>query len=229
MSSKLFEKIITKNQIINGKLNVNERILKKIYNSLNKNSQILENKKIKQENLIKQNIKKLNNINFEIKKILESFNKVFKPSIGKISLLYKKVGDIFYIKARFYWHGKQREVQIGSIPSVISTVNNMIDRDILKSIKPFKNYDIKWEAILKNPKLVDAIKEIAIVKSQEYILRQLVKKPTSSTKSNLERNKDKDLINDELESINQKLDYSYDQTNLNEEENWYDRWRKENL
>ena len=77
MSSSLFDKILINNQIINGKLNVDERVLKKVYNSLNKNFERLESKKNKQEQLIKTNIKNLNNIKAQIRKNLESYNKGF--------------------------------------------------------------------------------------------------------------------------------------------------------
>ena len=229
MSSSLFDKILINNQIINGKLNVDERVLKKVYNSLNKNFERLESKKNKQEQLIKTNIKNLNNIKAQIKKNLESYNKAFKPSINKISLLYKKVGEAFYIKARFYWHGKQREVQIGSIASVISIINKLIENKKLTSLAPLTNYKLKWESILNNPQLINAIKEIASIKSQEYILRKLLEddplllRPVESKKNN------QDFIDINQKTIDEDSTDIYVASDLDEEESWYDRWRKENL
>ena len=229
MSSSLFDKILINNQIINGKLNVDERVLKKVYNSLNKNFERLESKKNKQEQLIKANIKSLNNIKAQIKKNLESYNKAFKPSINKISLLYKKVGEAFYIKARFYWHGKQREVQIGSISSVISIINKLIEKKILKSLAPLTNYKLKWESILNNPQLINAIKEIASIKSQEYILRKLLEDDPLLLRSIESKKNNQDFIDIDQKTIDEDSTDIYVASDLDEEENWYDRWRKDNL
>ena len=229
MSSSLFDKILINNQIINGKLNVDERVLKKVYNSLNKNFERLESKKNKQEQLIKANIKNLNNIKAQIKKNLESYNKAFKPSINKISLLYKKVGEAFYIKARFYWHGKQREVQIGSISSVISIINKLIEKKKLKSLAPLTNYKLKWESILNNPQLINAIKEIASIKSQEYILRKLLEEDPLLLRSIESKKNNQDFIDVNQKSIDENPADIYVASDLNEEESWYDRWRKDNL
>ena len=229
MSSSLFDKILINNQIINGKLNVDERILKKVYNSLNKNFERLESKKNKQEQLIKANIKSLNNLKAQIKKNLESYNKAFKPSINKISLLYKKVGEIFYIKARFYWHGKQREVQIGTISSVISIINKLIKKKILKSLAPLNNNKLKWESILDNPQLINAIKEIASIKSQEYILRKLMQDDPLLLRSIENKKNNQDFVNINQESTDEDTTDIYVASDLDEGESWYDRWRKENL
>ena len=229
MSSSLFDKILINNQIINGKLNVDERVLKKVYNSLNKNFERLESKKNKQEQLIKANIKSLNNIKAQIKKNSESYNKAFKPSISKISLLYKKVGEAFYIKARFYWHGKQREVQIGSISSVISIINKLIEKKKLKSLAPLTNYKLKWESILNNPQLINAIKEIASIKSQEYILRKLLEEDPLLLRSIESKKNNQDFIDVNQKSIDENPADIYVASDLNEEESWYDRWRKDNL
>ena len=229
MPSSLFDKILINNQIINGKLNVDERVLKKVYNSLNKNFERLESKKNKQEQLIKANIKSLNNIKAQIKKNSESYNKAFKPSINKISLLYKKVGEAFYIKARFYWHGKQREVQIGSISSVISIINKLIEKKILKSLAPLTNYKLKWESILNNPQLINAIKEIASIKSQEYILRKLLEDDPLLLRSIESKKNNQDFIDIDQKTIDEDSTDIYVASDLDEEENWYDRWRKDNL
>ena len=48
------------------------------------------------------------------------------------------MGDAFYIKARFYWEGKQREVQVGSILNVLNIINTMISKNMLDGLKPIK-------------------------------------------------------------------------------------------
>ena len=97
-----------------------------------------------------------------IKKNSESLQKSFYPSTNKISLLHKKQGEFYYLKARFYWRGKQREVQVGSIPNVIEIINSIISNNLVigkkisneayKKMKKLANYKKifrMWDFFLK--------------------------------------------------------------------------------
>ena len=126
MSAQLFDEILEKNQLIKGRLNFNKIDLEKLYQALEKDNNRLKKKQARQEEIIKANITERNKINSQIKRNSESIQKSFYPSTNKISLIYKKQGEFNYVKARFYWGGKQREVQVGSIPNVIEVINSMI-------------------------------------------------------------------------------------------------------
>ena len=119
MSASLIDKILENNQLIKGRLNFKRADLEKLYRALEKDNESLNKKRDHQEEINKSNITKRNEINSLIKKNYESLQKSFYPSTNKISLLYKRQGEFYYVKARFYWGGKQREVQVGSIPIVI--------------------------------------------------------------------------------------------------------------
>ena len=169
MSAPLFTKILENNQLINGRLNADKFGLEKLFIALQKDSERLIRKQARQEEIIKSSISKRNEIKLQIKRNSESIQKSFHPSNEKISLLYKKMGDIFYIKARFYWEGKQREVQVGSIPTVIEIINKMISNKLLEGLKPVRAKKLTWNEIKKRSNLMNGIKKIASLKSQEYI------------------------------------------------------------
>ena len=122
----LLNKILENNQLVKGRLRVSQSELEKLYQSLENNTDQLKKKLYHQEELIRSQIRKRNRIKFQLKRNLESINKTFHPSKKNISLLFKKQGESSYIKARLYWGGRQREVQVGSIAIVLKMINNMI-------------------------------------------------------------------------------------------------------
>ena len=61
------------------------------------------------------------------------------------------MGDAFYIKARFYWEGKQREVQVGSIPIVLEIINTMIYNKSLEGLKPVKAKNLHGMKLIRDP------------------------------------------------------------------------------
>ena len=233
MSVPSFNEILEKNQLIHGRLNVKPADLEKLYQTLKKDNDRLNKKKAHYEEVIKLNITKRNEIKFQVKRNYESVQKSFYPSQNKISLLYKKQSKIYYIKARFYWEGKQREVQVGSIPHVIEIINSMIANKLFPNIKTIKTKKLTWEQIIKIPNLIVAIKEIASLKSQEYILRRLIQDKLMVM----------DMIDDSIgKEINiTDIDEEFhrvpannksDNMGINESEEgveWYNKWRRDNL
>ena len=135
------------NQLVNGRLNADKSDLEKLFMVLQKDSEKLIRKQNRQEEIIKSSISKRNEIKLQIKRNSESIQKSFYPSNEKTSLLYKKMGDVFYIKSRFYWEGKQREVQVGSIPSVLEIINRMISNNMLEGLKPVLVNKFTWNEI----------------------------------------------------------------------------------
>ena len=173
-SAPLFNKILKTNHLIKGRLNVTNSDLKKLFMSLHKYDERLRNKQSQQEKKIRNQIKKYNALKVKRKHNLETLQKSFYPTINKISLLYKNQKGAHYIKARFYWESKQREVQVGSISSVINIINSMIEYEILTDLSKIKSPSISWEKINKDPNIINAVKAIASLKAQEYILRRLL-------------------------------------------------------
>ena len=227
MSAQLFDEILEKNQLVNGRLNVNKTDLEKLYRALKKDKDGLKKKQERQEEIIKANITERNKIYSQIKRNSESVQKSFYPSTNKISLLYKKQGEFYYVKARFYWGGKQREVQVGSIPNVIEIINTMIVNKLLPGVKIIKVKKLTWEQINKRPILIDAIKEIASLKAQEYILRRLM-----HDKLNIVDEMDENIRLDIEENSHSvaKHEPVYEEEDESEEGiEWYKKWRRDNL
>ena len=233
MPAPLFNEILEKNQLIKGRLNANQADLEKLYQTLQKDSDRLKRKQIRQEEIIKSTLAKRNEIKLQIKRNSESIQKSFHPSSEKISLLYKKMGDAFYIKARFYWEGKQREVQVGSIPIVLEIINTMISNKLLEGLKPVKAKKLTWNEIKKRSNLMNGIKKIASLKSQEYILRKLMFNKLniigSKDISTIDKDETPEISRDNSQNPENYKSETVEVTGLEDGDNWYDRWRKDNL
>ena len=233
MSAPLFTEILEKNQLINGRLNADQSDLEKLFMALQKDAERLIRKQTRQEEIIKSSISKRNEIKLQIKRNSESIQKSFHPSNEKISLLYKKMGDIFYLKARFYWEGKQREVQVGSIPSVIEIINKMISNKLLEGLKPVRAKKLTLNEIKKRPDLMNGIKKIASLKSQEYILRKLMFNKLniigSKDISTIDKDETPEISRDNSQNPENYKSETVEVTGLEDGDNWYDRWRKDNL
>ena len=233
MPTPLFTKILGNNQLINGRLNADKSDLEKLFMVLQKDSERLVRKQARQEEIIKSSISKRNEIKLQIKRNSESIQKSFHPSNEKISLLYKKMGDVFYIKARFYWEGKQREVQVGSIPSVIEIINKMISNKLLEGLKPVRAKKLTWNEIKKRSHLMNGIKKIASLKSQEYILRKLMFNNLnilgSKDMATIKEDQIPEIDGDNIPNPENYKSETVEETELEDGDNWYDRWRKDNL
>ena len=233
MPTPLFTKILGNNQLINGRLNADKSDLEKLFMVLQKDSDRLVRKQNRQEAIIKSSISKRNEIKLQIKRNSESIQKSFHPSNEKISLLYKKMGDVFYIKARFYWEGKQREVQVGSIPTVLEIINTMISNKLLKGLKPVRAKKLTWNEIKKRPHLMNGIKKMASLKSQEYILRKLMFNKLniigSKDISTIDKDETPEITRDNSQNPENYKSETVEVTEVEDGDNWYDRWRKDNL
>jgi hypothetical protein len=233
MPTPLFTKILGNNQLINGRLNADKSDLEKLFMVLQKDSERLVRKQNRQEAIIKSSISKRNEIKLQIKRNSESIQKSFHPSNEKISLLYKKMGDVFYIKARFYWEGKQREVQVGSIPTVLEIINTMISNKLLKGLKPVRAKKLTWNEIKKRSHLMNGIKKIASLKSQEYILRKLMFNKLniigSKDISTIDKDETPEITRDNSQNPENYKSETVEVTEVEDGDNWYDRWRKDNL
>ena len=231
ISAPLFNKIIETNQLIKGRLNVNNSDLKKLYTTLQRDDQRLINKQSHHEKMIKAQISKCNDIKFERKRIHQSLQKSFNHTNNKVSLLYKNQGGTYYIKSRFYWEGKQREVQVGSIPIVIEIINTLIINNILTDMKQVKTNNVSWDQINKRPALVDAVKLIASLKAQEYILRRLLAAKLNVMDKTDDQKEDKSQAKaEEMQHKSSDSNYPNDEGAKSiEGVEWYERWRRDNL
>ena len=229
-SVSLINNILESNHLIKGRLNVEYVELKKLYAALQKNDERLKNKQSHHEKIIKSQINKRNAIKFQRKRNFESLQKSFYPITTRVSLLYKNQGGAYYIKARFYWEGRQREVQVGSISIVSEIVNTMIDNKILMNMKKLKTNKLSWKQINSHPELIDAIKGVASLKAQEYIIRKLLAFKIKIV-DNIDNQDQKDENKSEVIETSQ-YSSSNDPSSIEEKQGgveWYEKWREKNL
>ena len=229
----LLNKILENNQLVKGRLRVSQSELEKLYQSLNNNTDQLTKKLHSQEELIRSQIRKRNGIKFQLKRNLECINKTFHPSKKNISLLFKKQRESSYIKARLYWGGRQREVQVGSIAIVLKMINNMISKGILSDLIKIRAKKLTWKQIKQKPELIEAIKAIAAFKFQEYIIRQLLAEKNNKIDSNIQDGKRVEksrLAEEEIEKVHSEHERADTSQNAPVEKvDWYIQWRRNNL
>ena len=217
-------KIIKDNQLIKGRLRLSLTDIRKIYRTQKLQNQKIRKKIAFNEKIIESQIAKNKKLRSELKYLEETIQKAFHPSTKNISLLYKSMGKKEYIKARFYWQGMQREVQVGSIPIVLDIVSNMFTQGYLKKFKLNEGGSpMTWKRLKNNTNLIEATKEIAALKFQEYILRKISDGTGSIEKSDAQgKIKTEQKIQEDVDSLNiQHTD--------NEKYEWYEKWRQDNL
>ena len=165
--------ILVNNRLIKGRLNISNYDIQKLFRSKQKlNDKILKELE-QEEEIIKNSLIKIKKLKLDLRKIQETINKAFYPSYDNISLLYKRVGNNQYVKARFYWHGQQREVQVGSLEIILKIIRDMLKAGYLKKISVSNSNNMTWKKFIKNDDLILATKKIAALKFQEYVLRKI--------------------------------------------------------
>ncbi|MBA7644099.1 hypothetical protein ES703_51836 [subsurface metagenome] len=147
-------------------------------------------------------------------KILQSdLEEAFGTKEFKVSLLHKRVGAASYIKGRCWWHGKQREVQIGSIPAVLDRINHMISQGECGDLKILENGDLSWEELRSNEALIEAVKDIGRARLRKYIIKKLLSE-------HLDLDSDHEVPGSTPDEYPDAIEVNTDE--------WYVRWRREN-
>ncbi len=140
-----------------------------------------------------------------------------------VSLLHKRAGGASYIKGRCWWHGKQREVQIGSIPAVLDRISTMIRQGEYGDLKIVENGDLSWSELKSDKALVEAVKDIGRARLRKYIIKKL-----------LSEHIDLDRDDEVLGPIPDEHDSGHDVSSRQDAkeaytDDWYAQWRRENL
>ncbi len=139
-----------------------------------------------------------------------------------VSLLHKRTGGASYIKGRCWWHGKQREVQIGSIPAVLNRINTMIRQGEYGDLKIMENGDLSWGELKSDEALVEAVKDIGRARLRKYIIKKLLSKrmDLDSDAEVFDPTSDEHDSGRAVSSLKDLIEaYSDD---------WYVQWRREN-
>ena len=224
ISSPSIKDILINNQLIRGRLCLTQSDIKKLYLSKFKQNQKIQRNLSKEKESVKASLDQIKNLKSELKYCEESLQKAFYPSAKNIALLYKNIGNHYYIKARIYWQGKQREVQVGSILIVLDIIQKMLDQGYLQDISAPKSDNMTWDQFKNKASLIDATKQIAALKFQEYIIRKLLIEDIDKIE---QRGKDKS--NDEKLETVLSVEKKQNELSSNKQYEWYAKWRKNNL
>ena len=54
------------------------------------------------------------------------------------------------MKARFYWNGQQREVQVGSLQIILKMIHKMSNFDYFDELSIPKSVEMTWDEFVKN-------------------------------------------------------------------------------
>ena len=91
----------------------------------------------------------------------------------QVSISMKKQKSKRYIKGRFWWEGKQRDVQIGSEKTILFLLKNLKKSQIVKGLKIKNGKKINWKIIQADKKLNEAVQTIGRIKATGYILKKV--------------------------------------------------------
>tara|TARA_B100000315_G_scaffold133972_1_gene123451 strand:+ start:136 stop:804 length:669 start_codon:yes stop_codon:yes gene_type:complete len=140
-----------------------------------------------------------------------------------ISISMKKQKSKRYIKGRFWWEGKQRDVQIGSEKTILSLLNNLKKYKIIKGLKINNGKKMNWQFIQEDKKLNEAVQTIGKIKATGYILKKvngedILYKQSTVVEDN--KNNIKKITINPLPIV---------ETNKNINMDWYAEWKDENF
>jgi len=197
------------NEIVIFKKNLNKNIRNISKKNNRIESQIIEKKtQLKLSQIIKKHYSDL-------------YEKLFKNKKNNFSLVYKNITGNYYIKARFTWKKKQREIQVGSIRALIEKFKELSlvsDKVALKNID-----DNNWDNIKNNSELIKIINNLAHFKILSYMIANTlnnnsdINKKNDSLDYNMSYSKDNHV---EKENIDKEK--NIDESTINDE--WYKSW-----
>ena len=133
----------------------------------------------------------------------------------KVSILLKKQQSKRYIKGRFWWEGKQRDVQIGSENTIISSLKNLYKNKIIGKIITSSRRKISWNSIKKNKELYLAVSKIGNIKASGYVLKKIKNEIFKIGDFKKQKNVDKS--------------YSVPKNDTNLNLDWYSDWKNKNF
>ena len=158
----------------------------------------------------------------EIKRTKERLDIIIRND-KHVSISMKKQKKKQYVKGRFWWEGKQRDVQIGSEKTIITLLKNLMKNQLIKGLKLKNDTNLSWKFIQKSKKLIDAVKTIGGIKVTGYVLNKVKEEgsyPMNSPKEdeNYDRLEKKVLITSRSVKKEKSMDMD-----------WYEEWKNENF
>jgi len=131
---------------------------------------------------------------------------------NRISLILKNQSGNDYIKARCYWKGKQREVQIAPLSGIVSHLTSLSLIDVNK-ISHVLNNVITWDTCRTETSIYNAILFLARIKFQRYIIDR-IDHPSPKTHAQ------------DITSHSSSPTSATQNDNSPEKGSWYEGWRE---
>jgi hypothetical protein len=158
----------------------------------------------------------------EIKRIRERLNYIVN-SDKQVSISLKKQQSNQYIKGRFWWEGKQRDVQIGSEKTIMSILCTLRENKLIYRIKVKRDQKFNWKYFQKDKKIADAVQMVGRIKAAGYILNKLIKEESLDP---LKTGSEKPMISDEKKRpVTASAIVETENMNID----WYDGWKNKNF
>ena len=141
----------------------------------------------------------------------------------QVSISMKKQKSKRYIKGRFWWEGKQRDVQIGSEKTILFLLKNLKKSQIVKGLKIKNGKKINWKIIQADKKLNEAVQTIGRIKATGYILKKvngedILHNQSSEAEDPKKNNKKIVIKTSPIVETNEHINMD-----------WYSEWKDENF
>ena len=141
----------------------------------------------------------------------------------QVSISMKKQKSKRYIKGRFWWEGKQRDVQIGSEKTILFLLKNLKKSQIVKGLKIKNGKKINWKIIQADKKLNEAVQTIGRIKATGYILKKvngedILHNQSAEVEDPKKNNKNIVIKTSPIVKTNEHINID-----------WYSEWKDENF
>ena len=158
----------------------------------------------------------------EIKRTKDRLNIIIQNK-KNVSISLKKQKTKWYIKGRFWWEGKQRDVQIGSENTIHTLLKILKKNKLIRGLRLNNRKNLSWEFIRANQKLMDAVKTIGGIKVKGYILNKVKEEQSYHMSPSFVDEKYKEKQKTVLtpsQSVKTENSMNTD---------WYEEWKNENF
>ena len=205
-----------------GNSSVSKKEISFLLDQLDKRSVHLIKKKdmlVRQKTRIDNDLKQTEN---EIKRIRERLNYIVN-SDKQVSISLKKQQSNQYIKGRFWWEGKQRDVQIGSEKTIMSILDTLRENKLIDRVKVKRGQKFNWKYFQKDKEIADAVQMVGRIKAAGYILNKLIKEGSLDP---LKTGTEKSMIPAEKKRpVTASIIVETENMNID----WYDGWKNKNF
>jgi hypothetical protein len=205
-----------------GNSSVSKKEISFLLDQLDKRTVHLIKKKdmlVRQKTRVDNDLKQTEN---KIKRIREHLNYIVN-SDKQVSISLKKQQSNQYIKGRFWWEGKQRDVQIGSEKTIMSILCTLRDNKLIYRVKAKRDQKFNWKYFQKDKKIADAVQMVGRIKAAGYILNKLIKEESLDP---LKTGSEKPMISDEKKRpVTASAIVETENMNID----WYDGWKNKNF